>query len=290
MTAVLSNTLARLEINGQPLMVTMTKPLPVGVELTLKVEREAGELRLITQGPPRDMPELPARAPIPQQSLPADPVKVALAKIQTMTVESMLDDTPVADDPLTQTLASMARPQAEAAPASHAPPRVPLPPTQNDSAPPATPALSGDAEGDERGTVRIETPEFRQVHVSSDAQAGRSERAATFTVEIPIFLPGNDVPLRLHVTQHEEAENQEDEEPRAPYWTVRFAAEAGRLGMIHAAISLIDGHIGVLLRAEREDTADRFKQNASQLRDALHASDLKLDAVTISQGGPLGEK
>jgi hypothetical protein len=292
-TAVLSNALARIEIDGQPLVVTMTKPLPVGVALTLKVEREAGQLKLIAQGPARDMPETPipnvTPAPPRTAGIPVDPVKAALAKIQTMTVESMLDDHPAVEASLTQSLASKIG--AQAAPPPHLAPRIPV---QNDRAPPAALAAASEnaPESGERGAVRIETPEFRQVHVSSDALGGhgRTERVPTFTVEIPVFLPGNDVPLRLYVTEHEEAAKQDDEEPRSPYWTVRFAAEAGRLGMVHAAISLIDGHIGVQLRAEREETADRFKQNAAQLREALHASDLKLDAVSITQGGPLGDR
>ena len=291
-TAVLSNTLARIEIDGQPLMVTMTKPLPVGVALTLKVEREAGQLKLIAQGPARDMPDapIPTSIPVPPRTagIPVDPVKAALAKIQTMTVESMLDDNPAAEVSLTQSLASKVG--AQAVPPPHIALRMPV---QNDSAAPGTLGASSEAtpDGGDRSAVRIEAPEFRQVHVSSDALSGhgRTERSATFTVEIPVFLPGNDVPLRLYVTEHEEAANHDDEEPRSPYWTVRFAAEAGGLGMVHAAISLIDGHIGVQLRAEREETADQFKQNAAQLRDALHAADLKLDAVSITQGGPLGE-
>ena len=398
-TAILSNTLARIEIDGQPLMVTTTKPVPVGAALTLKVEREAGQLRLIAQGPPRDMPvALPIRLPEPQRAAYGltEPVRVALAKIQAMTVGATPAKGPAAEPSLAQILASMARPQAEAAPApllppriplqpgqienappatpaaagqdaasppatraasgqdlpeggervavraglpefrqvhvppealgaagrpertaisaaeipvflpdddgllrqaapaSHLPPRTPLQPGQNDTSPPSAPATSGQdvPEAGERGAVRIETPEFRQVHIPTDALGahGRAERAAIFTVEVPIFLAGNDVPLRLEVTQHEEEAERENEEPRAPYWTVRFAAEAGRLGMVHAAISLIEGHIGVQLRAEREETADQFKQNAAQLRDALQASDLKLDAVSISQGGPLGDR
>src|SRR5882672_11805132 len=67
-TAVLSNTLARLEIDGQPLVVRMTKPLPVGVALTVKVEREAGQLRLLVQGPISDMPEASVRTLTPQQT------------------------------------------------------------------------------------------------------------------------------------------------------------------------------------------------------------------------------
>ncbi len=439
-TAVLSNTLARIEIDGQPLMVTTTKPLPVGTALTVKVEREAGQLRLISQGPPRDMPEaLPIRLPEPQRAAYGltEQVRVALAKIQATIGGATPAKGPTGEPSLTQILASIASPQAEdapspllpprmplqpgqiegapsampaatgedaatppatraasgqdaaappamraasgqdaatppgmraasgqdatstptpvasgqhvpeggervairsalpefrqvhvppetlgaagrpertaisaaeiplflpdddgllrqAAPSAHLPPRTPLQPGQDDAAPPAPPAASGQGvpESGERSAVRIETPEFRQVHIPSDALGaqGRAERAAIFTVEIPIFLAGNDVPLRLHVTQHEEAAEQENEAAPAPYWTVRFAAEAGRLGMVHAAISLIEGHIGVQLRAEREETADQFKRNAAQLRDALQASDLKLDAVNISQGGPLGDR
>ena len=137
--------------------------------------------------------------------------------------------------------------------------------------------------------VRNETPQSAQVHGSSamHGSQARIEQTSAFTIEIPIYLPGNNAPLHLHVTQHEEPAKQNDDEPRSPYWTVRFAAEAGRLGMVHAAISLIEGHIGVQLWAEQEGTADAFKQNAFQLRDALHASDLKLDGLNITQGGPL---
>jgi hypothetical protein len=295
-TAVLSNILARLEINGQPLLVATTKPLPVGAELTLKVEREAGQLKLLVQGPIRDAPGASVLAPAPQRTAVrlTEPVKAALAKIQAMTLEAALDDNPATELSLTQTLASMARAQSEAVPAPHLPSRPFLQPRQNDATSPATLAAAGqdEPEGRERSAVLSETPEPRQIPVSSEAQSGhgRTERTATFTVEIPIYLPGNDAPLRLHVTQHEEAAKQEDEEPRSPYWTVRFAAEAGRLGMVHAAISLIDGHIGVQLWAEQEETADQFKQNVPQLRDALQASDLKVDGVSIAQGGPLGER
>lgn len=360
-TEVMSKTLARIDIDGHALMVTMTKPLPVGAALTLKVEHEAGQLRLIAQGPARDLPETLARnlpqapigaraAPLPSYQL-TEPVRVALAKmqpvrtdrvpgehpasepslsqilesmpnpeaepaparslrtplepgqphseppvtieealakLQAMTVDAAPDEAPAAEPELPQFPGAPARPQADGAPAPRLPPRMAA---HNDGAPTATLAAFGE-EGDDSSAVRVETPEFRQVHVASDASGapGRTERGPLYAVEIPVFLPGNNVPLRLHVTEHEEPDRQENGEPRSPYWTVRFAAEAGRLGMVHAAISLIDGHIGVQLHAEQEETAERFKQNAGQLRDALQASDLKLDAVSIGQGGPLRER
>jgi hypothetical protein len=94
--------------------------------------------------------------------------------------------------------------------------------------------------------------------------------------------------LRLHITEHETADSEDGDSERTPYWTVRFAAEAGDLGMVHASISLIDGHIGVQLWAERGETAEQFKLNAPQLREALQASDLKLDGVSIAEGSPMG--
>jgi hypothetical protein len=106
---------------------------------------------------------------------------------------------------------------------------------------------------------------------------------------VPVFLAANDVPLRLHVTEHEEADQQDDEEPRPPNWTVRFAADPGRLGMVQAAISLIDGRIGVQLWAERAETVEQFMRHAPQLRDALQASDLTLDGINIAGRGPLGD-
>ena len=386
-TALLSDKLARIEVNGQPLVVTMTKPLPVGVALTLKVERDAGQLKLIAQGPAREMPaiadmpeaqvrdmlaiqlrdmpearardilktlirDLPEarlkdmpeartgekldawirdmpearvrdmlkaqvrdmpealardvlaarlrdmagasiRAADPQRTTynSAEPIKAALAKIQHLTVEAMLDDGPSAEPSLTQMLASMARPQAETATAQPLSPR--LAPAASDTPPAATPGAAVQAAPDdgERAAFRIETPEFRQVHVAPESVAGqaRPERTASFTVEIPIFLPGNNTPLRLNVTRDEEEADRDDDEPRSPYWTVRFAAEAGQLGMVHAAISLIEGHIGVQLRAERDETAERFTQHVSQLRDALHASNLKLDGITVARGADLAD-
>ena len=247
LTALLSNTLARLDIEGRPLVVTLSKPLPVGVALTLKVEREDGQVKLIVQGPVRDMPEAPIRAAAPQRIVGTltEPVKTALAKIQTLTVEAMLDQSPAAEPLLAQSPASAAYAQAEAAPEPHIASGTPRAPRENDAAPFAAVLSAGEdaPEAGEHGAVRVETPEFRQIAVSSEAVSGhgRTEQTAVFTVGIPVFLPGFAAPLRLHVTQHEEAAREDEEDPRSPYWTVRFAAEAGRLGMVHAAISLIDG-------------------------------------------------
>jgi hypothetical protein len=121
------------------------------------------------------------------------------------------------------------------------------------------------------------------------AEPPRAERLTTIAVEVPIFLAGANVPLRLQITRNDEPAAQERDEKRSSSWVVRFSSDTGRLGMIHAAISLVDGHIGVQLWAERGDTADWFRQETRQLRDALQASDLQLDAVRVSHGSPLAD-
>jgi hypothetical protein len=131
-----------------------------------------------------------------------------------------------------------------------------------------------------RAYVAAETP-------ASQTQAGRT---ATLHIEVPVYFPGNPQPLHLQVTRDDgEPEEGEDGEKQPRSWTIRFAAEAGSLGMIHAAISMVDQRIGVQLWAENRDTAASFRQDMAQLHDALEASNLQLEALKIQQGSPPAE-
>lgn len=119
------------------------------------------------------------------------------------------------------------------------------------------------------------------------ASQARAERAASTVIQLPLHFPGNPMPLRLEV-EHDEGEPEPEagEAPRAPSWTIRFAAEAGALGMVHAAITYASERIGVRLWAERGETAALFNQSAVQLQDALQASDLRLETLAIAEGRP----
>jgi hypothetical protein len=116
----------------------------------------------------------------------------------------------------------------------------------------------------------------------------RADRAPVhFSVEIPLHFPGHPAPLHLEVEHDQEpAGEDEDGAPRPPSWTIRFAAEAGALGMVHAAITMVDERIGVQLWAERGQTAALFQESAPDLQEALTASDVKLEALTIAEGRP----
>jgi hypothetical protein len=116
--------------------------------------------------------------------------------------------------------------------------------------------------------------------------APRAERAPVlFSFEIPLYFPGNQAPLRLEV-EHDQQREDEDGSPLPPSWTIRFDAEAGALGMIHAAITQVGERIGVQLWAERGQTAALFQDSAGELQNALVASNLKLEALSIAEGKP----
>ncbi len=294
-TAMISDTLARLAIEGQSVDVATSKPLPVGTTLTLKADWKDGQLRLVSQGevkpPPSPGSARPA-APVTPHILStlAGPVNTALAKIQSMALDAILAGAGAADKAVPQNAAAaQERPgaptQQSAEAAQRAQGAASLASALNPNGPPASEA-SG------RRIAAADLTETARAHHTSDASGGTgrtAERAVTFLVEVPVYFPGSNAPLLLQVTRDGEPESQAGEETRAPSWMVRFSSETASLGRIDAAISLIDGHIGVQIWAERSETADRFQQSSPQLRDALVASDLQLDTVRIAAGHPQAE-
>jgi hypothetical protein len=284
--AMLSNTLARLSIDGQSVDLATTKPLPVGATLTLKVEREDGQVRLVAQGMVRQDADLAVAARKPAHNL-AGPLRIALEKIQAMTVEAMLDETEL-EAPRLSTGRGVDTPEDKQAlrnagrqTAGDQHPKNPVAAIRS-AIEDITPELR------HRAATLAEKAEIFSAHTASEMAGGqvRAERTLAFTVEIPPLFPGNQTPLRLEVTRDEEQGTENGGEPRQPSWTVRFAAEAGPLGMVHAAISLTGGRVGVHLFAEQERTAARFKENAFRLTESLQASGLVLDGVNIAQGRP----
>jgi hypothetical protein len=213
------------------------------------------------------------------------PVRTALAHIQAMAVEAMLSglgtEEPALDAPKTG-----APPPPQAAPVAGNPPAEGgAPRTQLvASALGAAHLLNApeqEAASAEKAIARMagaaETP----------PEAPRPERMVSFTVEVPLYLPGTEMPIRLQISREQrQAEQEGAASERSPSWIVRFSSESGRLGPIHAAISLVDEHVGVQLWAERDDTAEWFMSRSSELRGALQASNLQLDAVRVLHGNP----
>jgi hypothetical protein len=371
-TAMLTSTLARLSIGGQAIDVATPQPLPIGAMLTLKAEREGGELRLITQGPIRapaaaGQPGAPASEPLPD--ILTQPVKTVLAKMQALVLNAMLGDASTTGTPSLATdlpeLAAVIGSDARTQPTSDAArtglgkpvirsdllqplleafrdntaetdplraaalPRIESGATlaqmllaaQNvagDTAPAAEadnaraaaqPQPQPDKAGPHAATASQAREELRDIAGASDTLRGaaatrpgaapvhagadltgapaRTAQPMHFTIELPFAFPASPAPLRLEVTRDDgEDAAEETAAPRPPSWTVRFVADTGRLGVIHAAITLAGDRVGVRLWAEQTGTATLFNQNAPRLQEALIASDVRLETLTIAEGRP----
>jgi hypothetical protein len=420
-TAMLSNTLARLSIDGRPLDVTTPKPLPIGAMMTLKAERDGGQLRLVTQGPIRlaEGAQTTAARPADMPDTLLDPLKLVMAKVQALAVDAAigrqsagapqsasaafatLADEVSASQRMTGQLALGQIPMAEtAAEAAQAGQRTPgqagaaaqqpastLPPSVAamlaaqagedgtiPAAPPRLQALLLEAAMSQRATAGEQLfqapaaklpstgleslqamllegaaddvlPQDRDVSLRSPAEARaaylpsdtdvpdpaalanriaaaardaapearaaayaaqmtdaaqpqaaatdisaaqtRTERAAVhFGFEIPLYFPGNPQPLHLEVSRDEAEAEEKGGEGKPRTWTIRFAAEAGPLGMIHAAITQTGEQIGVQLWAERSETASLFKDSVRDLQDSMEASNIRLEGLKIAEGRP----
>lgn len=284
-TAMLSETQVRLAIDGLMVDVTTPKPLPVGTTISLRADWKSGQLTLLTREPSASTPA-PAAPNLSASALGQviDPLKLALTKIQTLAIDTMLTGRAAAG---TAQLGSPAATQTHQE--TQRPPTPDMTARGQAAAPPSAIASAENLKASDavpRNAAATDRPDAVQPQNKTDLSVPppRADRVAAFTVEIPVYFNETAMPLRLEVSRREEAAEQDEGEARAPSWMVRFSSDTASLGMIHAAISLIDGHIGVQFWAERDETADWFRQNSPQLKDALVASDLDVDGVFVAQG------
>lgn len=301
-TEMLSTNLARLSVAGHNIDVAPPKPLPVGTTLTLKAEWTNGQLTLQSQGPINTPPQ-PSGTPAAAPNTPlgaqntlgpiANPLKAALANIQTMAVEALMADKTANPQLASQGAPRTSQPAATPQPGQQAPSSASTSVGTNVAH--ATSLLRTDGPANTKAAQRqaIATELLKAIQNTSlndpTNSAMRTERFVAQTLEVPYFFPGSMAPLRLEIARDAQTNAFRTNTSAPRSWMVRFATEVSGLGMIHAAISLIDDHVGVQLWAERSDTAERFQQGSAQLRDALIASDVMLDGVHVTEGSPFAE-
>jgi hypothetical protein len=224
---------------------------------------------------------------IQPQSLGATPQQAAA--LAPVLAEQAFEDSIVQDEGAPATAPAAPQDQARSSSLPSAGPHAARPETGIPPEVLATVAREVAAEARDTRAASAALSDTIAAYAASDpgASQARTERAASLVVQLPLHFPGNPTPLRLEVERDEgEAAPEDGGEPRPPSWTIRFAAEARNLGMVHAAITYMNEQIGVRLWAERGETAALFNQAAPQLQDALQASDLRLEALTIAEGRP----
>jgi hypothetical protein len=117
-----------------------------------------------------------------------------------------------------------------------------------------------------------------------DPSAHRQD--AQWSMDLPVIVGGQQQVLHLQIQRDAEQETERSEERS---WQVRFAINLADRGEVGAQISLRAKNTGVLLWADREDTARSLAAAVDGLRDELGEVGLVAGAIVVRAGAPAPE-
>jgi hypothetical protein len=274
---------AAAQPGGAPLASALTRLQAIAVQ-TLLSGGEGGEAapsQPLSPGPPLKPPSGLDQALAPKAAPAAPPLNLG-ALVQALARQTLQPPRAAPDDTADLARNTLAdAPEAQSRPAKAAAVAVTGQATAS-----SAPGSAGEiAEPQKKAAEELASARPNAAAVTPDAQP-RAERPAPVIIELPFLLPGSQEPLRLEVHRDAPESGPDGGGERAGSWMVRFGSDTGSLGHFDAAVSLIGGHIGVNLWAERGETAERFAANLHELRDALLAAGLMLDAVRAGHGAP----
>jgi hypothetical protein len=117
-----------------------------------------------------------------------------------------------------------------------------------------------------------------------DPSAHRQD--AQWSMDLPVIVGGQQQVLHLQIQRDAEQEAERSEERS---WQVRFAINLADRGEVGAQISLRAKNTGVLLWADREDTARSLAAAVDGLREELGDAGLVAGAIVVRAGAPAPE-
>ena len=117
-----------------------------------------------------------------------------------------------------------------------------------------------------------------------DPSANRQD--AQWSMDLPVIVGGQQQVLHLQIQRDAEQEAERSEERS---WQVRFAINLADRGEVGAQISLRAKNTGVLLWADREDTARSLAAAVDGLREELGDAGLVAGATVVRAGAPVTE-
>lgn len=123
-----------------------------------------------------------------------------------------------------------------------------------------------------------------RLHQNASLPDSNSQRPDTqWSMDLPVVVAGQQQVLHLQI--HGDAE-QETERSAERGWQVRFAINLAERGEVGAQISLRAKNTGVLLWADREETARSLALAVDGLRDAIAEAGLIPGAIVVRAGAP----
>ncbi|SFV31522.1 hook-length control protein FliK [Devosia crocina] len=122
-----------------------------------------------------------------------------------------------------------------------------------------------------------------RLHQNASLHDGSRTADSQWSLDLPVVYAGQQAIVHLQI--HRDPQSEEAR-PEDRGWQVRFAVNLASLGEVGAQISLRGLQTGIMLWADREDTAAQFSAGISELKQALEEAGLNLGALVVRNGGP----
>lgn len=145
--------------------------------------------------------------------------------------------------------------------------------------------LPGDPE--ELGRLLLERTEsaLSRMRLHQHASLPEAQRGgdSQWNTDLPLAVGQHQAILHLQI-HHDGGDEANRTEDRG--WQVRFAVNLPDLGEVGAQVSLRAQTIGIMLWADRDETARAFSETIDELRTSLEAVGLKPGALVVRHGVP----
>lgn len=140
---------------------------------------------------------------------------------------------------------------------------------------------------EEAGRLLLERTEgaLSRLRLHQHASLPEAQRGADsqWSMDLPLAVGQHQAILHLQI-HHDGGGNPDRPEDRG--WQVRFATNLPDLGEVGAQVSLRGQTAGIMLWADRAETAETFSDHIEELRTALEAVGLKPGALVVRRGAP----
>lgn len=123
-----------------------------------------------------------------------------------------------------------------------------------------------------------------RLHQNSSLPEPSARHEAQWSLDLPVVMGGQQSLLHIQIHRDRDADPEQNEERG---WQVRFAINLSEMGEVGAQISLRGSATGILLWADREDTAAALAEGVSGLRQELEALGLNTGAIVVRTGAPM---
>jgi len=123
-----------------------------------------------------------------------------------------------------------------------------------------------------------------RLHQNASLPEPSARHEAQWSLDLPVVMGGQQSLLHIQIHRDRDADPEQNEERG---WQVRFAINLSEMGEVGAQISLRGSATGILLWADREDTAAALAEGVSGLRQELEALGLNTGAIVVRTGAPM---